>query len=326
VSPQLLILGTFAVVALLIIGPYYLFVVREETADKEMIRQRIRTGRPVTRTQVVTGNLLKEAERFSVIGPLNRALAGNSRFAVKIRDTVHMSGLKITPGQLVFGSLTLGMLVYLLVFLRIERSTIAAIAGLIVMFLPYGVLSFMRTRRINKFEEQFPDAVDLIARALRAGHAFTTGLGMAADELPQPVAGEFKLLFDQQNYGLPLNEALKNLARRVPLIDARFFVTAVLTQREAGGNLAEVLDNLSRVIRERFKIRRQLRVLTAHGGLTGWILAGLPPALAFYMFLTRPEHFRLLVDDPLGVKMVFTAIALQVFGAFLIYKISDIEY
>lgn len=324
-TPALAALITFLVVVLLVVGPYYLFVLRSETADQEMIRRRIRTGGAAVRATAGSG-LFKEAERFSVVGPLNRALAGNSGLATRLRDVIQMSGVTVTPGQVVFGSASLAMLVYLLVFLRTTSSIGGLIFGAVAFFLPYGVLSFLRSRRINKFEEQFPEAVDLIARALRAGHAFTTGLGMAAEEMPQPTAGEFKQLFDQQNYGLPLNDALKDLARRIPLIDARFFVTAVLTQREAGGNLAEVLDNLSRVIRERFKIRRQLRVITAHGRMTGWILAGLPPAMAAYMFISRPEHLKLLIEDPLGVQMLTGAIVLQIIGAFLIYKISDIEY
>lgn len=324
-TPAILALVTFVVVALLVLGPYYLFVVREEAADKAMIRQRIRTGRPVVRAEANVA-LLKDVERLSVVGPLDRVLSGNSRIALKLRDVIQTSGVKVTAGQVVWGSASLALLAYLLIYIRTGSAAVGAIVGVFVLFLPYAILSMLRARQINKFEEQFPEAVDLISRALRAGHAFTTGLGMVAEELPPPVATEFKQLFDQQNYGLPLNDALKDMARRVPLIDARFFVTAVLTQREAGGNLAEVLDNLSKVIRERFKIRRQLRVLTAHGRLTGWVLAGLPPAMALYMFIMRPNHFRLLLEDPLGVKMVFTAIGLQIIGAFLIYKISDVEY
>jgi tight adherence protein B len=203
---------------------------------------------------------------------------------------------------------------------------LGVIVGLATGAAPYTVLRIIRARRLNKFEEQFPEAVDLIARTLRAGHALTTGLKMAADELPQPVAAEFKLLYDQQNYGLPLTDGLHALAQRVPLIDARFFVTAVLTQRDAGGNLAEVLDNLSAVIRERFKIKRQLRVVSAHGRLTGVVLAALPPTLALFLMVRMPEHFKILLEDPAGIRMVIVAVMLQLLGAFLIYKITKVEY
>ncbi len=127
-------------------------------------------------------------------------------------------------------------------------------------------------RRPRKFEEQFPEAIELIARALRAGHALTTGLALVAEELPDPVGGEFRLVYDRQNFGMSMPDALHLFAERVPLLDARFFVTAVLTQRESGGNLAEILDNLGDVIRQRFRVKRQIRVVTAHARLTGWVL------------------------------------------------------
>ena len=177
-----------------------------------------------------------------------------------------------------------------------------------------------------KFEEQFPEAIDLLSRALRAGHAFTTGLSMVAEEMPEPVGTEFRLAYDRQNFGMPLPEALKSLGERVPLLDARFFVTAVLTQREAGGNLAEVLDNLARVIRDRFKVKRQVRVITAHARITGWVLALLPPSLGVALTLLSPEHMGLLWTDPIGIKMVVVAIVLQVVGTLLIRKLVNIEY
>jgi tight adherence protein B len=134
------------------------------------------------------------------------------------------------------------------------------------------------------------------------------------------------VLYEQQNFGLPINDALKTFALRVPLIDARFFVTAVLTQREAGGNLAEVLDNLSAVIRERFKIKRQLRVISAHGRMTGAVLAALPPALGGFLLMNNPEHFGVLLEDPAGIRMLIGATGMQILGAFLIYKITKVDY
>jgi tight adherence protein B len=179
---------------------------------------------------------------------------------------------------------------------------------------------------MRKFEEQFPEAIDLVARALRAGHALPTGLGMVADELKAPVGTEFRILYDEQNFGLTLTDALRNFARRIPVLDARFFVTAVLTQRETGGNLAEVLDNLGAVIRDRFKVKRQVRVLSAHGRITGWVLACLPPALGMATLIINPNHLGSLLGDPLGMKMIYTAIALQIGGTLIIRKLVDIEY
>ena len=191
---------------------------------------------------------------------------------------------------------------------------------------PFMVVRAARTKRLRLFEEQFPEAIELLARALRAGHAFPTGLIMVADEIPAPVGTEFKLVHDRQNFGMPLGDALKGLAERVPVIDARFFVTAVLTQRETGGNLSEVLDNLASVIRDRFKVKRQVRVVTAHGRITGWILAGLPPALAGILCIVSPSHMTTMVTDPLGIQMLVVAGGLQVTGTMIIRKLVNVPY
>jgi hypothetical protein len=150
--------------------------------------------------------------------------------------------------------------------------------------------------------------------------------GSAAEEIPDPVGGEFRILFDQQNYGMSLTEALRAFAHRVPVLDARFFVTAVLTQRETGGNLSEVLDNLAAVIRERFKVKRHVRVVSAHGRITGWVLGFLPPALAIVLYLISPEHVGLLWTDPLGFQMLVAGLILQVVGILIIRRIVDVEY
>jgi tight adherence protein B len=193
-------------------------------------------------------------------------------------------------------------------------------------FIPFSLLQRLRTMRIRKFEEQFPEALDLISRALRAGHAFTTGLEMVAKEMPAPVGEEFQLLFDQQNYGLALPDALKVFAERVPVLDARFFVTAVLIQRESGGNLAEVLDNLAGVIRERFRVKRQMRVASAHGRITGWVLVGLPPVLGLVLMTANREHRELMFGEALGIQMMIGAAVLQGIGTLIIRKIINIPY
>jgi tight adherence protein B len=149
---------------------------------------------------------------------------------------------------------------------------------------------------------------------------------MVADELPQPIGAEFKLLYDQQNYGLPLPQALRNFAERIPLLDTRFFVTAVLTQRDAGGNLSEVLDNLASIIRDRFKLKRQVRVISAHGRITGWVLSALPTSLALFIAFTNPAKYRAFYTDPLGMQMIGFALALQIIGVIIIRKIVQIEY
>jgi tight adherence protein B len=257
---------------------------------------------------------------------LNTVLGSMGRLTAPMQRNMTQAGLSMTVGTLLLSAACLAFAGYLVVRSFIFNSLVAIAAGGLLFFVPFLYVKFKRGQRLAKFEEQFPEAIDLISRALRAGHAFTTGLAMAAEEIPAPVGQEFKLLYDRQNFGMPLPDPLKAFAARIPLIDARFFATAVLTQRETGGNLGEVLDNLASVIRERFKVKRQVRVLTAHGRITGWILAGLPPALAAAMFVMAPGHMDLLTQDPLGVQMIIGALVLQVTGTIIIRKLVNIRY
>jgi len=199
-------------------------------------------------------------------------------------------------------------------------------AGAILgFFMPYAYASHMRQKRFQRFEEKFPEAIDTLARAVRAGHAFTTALEMIANEVSEPVAGEFRQLYEEQKFGLPVRDALINLADRIPLVDIKFFVTAVMLQRETGGNLAEILDNLSYVIRERFKILRQVRVHTAQGRLTMVLLMALPPTIVLIMQTINPGFIRPLFTDPLGHALIVGGITLQTMGYFFIRRIIRIQ-
>ncbi|MFY9562487.1 MAG: type II secretion system F family protein [Terriglobales bacterium] len=197
--------------------------------------------------------------------------------------------------------------------------------GVLGFFLPYAYASHMRAKRFQHFEEKFPEAIDTLARAVRAGHAFTTALEMIANEVSEPVAGEFRQLFEEQKFGLPVRDALLNLADRIPLVDVKFFVTAVMLQRETGGNLAEILDNLSYVIRERFKILRQVRVHTAQGRLTMVLLMALPPTIVVIMLTLNPGFIQPLFTDPLGHVLIAGGIILQTVGYFFIRRIIRIQ-
>jgi tight adherence protein B len=199
------------------------------------------------------------------------------------------------------------------------------VGGVVGSMLPTLFLKRRRSTRLKRFEEQFPEALDLLSRAIRAGHAFQTAMGMCADELPAPVGIEFRKSFDQQNFGLPLKDALNELAERVPILDVKFFVTAVLIQRETGGNLAEILDNLAHVVRERFKILRQVRVHTAHGRFTGYVLLALPAALAAVLAWMNPDHMDLLFKEKMGQMMIMAAIVMQTVGYFWIRQVIKIE-
>ena len=312
--PLLVFGGVFAIVW----GAYYLLVMRQENqmlARLQPKRQR-RANRPA---------VLKPEETMSSVGALNRVL-NRLQLSTPVQRFLSQSGVQINVSVflLMIGCAAVGVFWISLLFTKIVL--VAAVFGALAGAIPYLWVRRKRTKRIRKFEDQFPEAIDLIARALRAGHALPTGLGMVADEFAAPVGTEFRILYDEQNFGLTLPDALRNFAQRVPMLDARFFVTAVLTQREAGGNLAEVLDNLGGVIRDRFKVKRQVAVLSAHGRITGWVLGCLPPALAVATFIINPNHLGGLLNDPLGQRMLVVAIILQVLGVLAIRKLVDIEY
>ena len=227
---------------------------------------------------------------MSSIGAVDALLKRGRSRTERLQILIDQAGLKITVGTLLarFGGARDSCPLCRAACSGCGRAWRSG-RGVLASLIPVNVVKYMRTRRMLKFEEQFPEALDLLGRALRAGHAFTTGIEMVGDRDAGSDRPGVPHLYDQQNYGMPLPDALKLFAERIPVLDARFFVTAVLIQRESGGNLSEVLDNLARVIRERFRVKRQIRVISAHGRLTGWILVCLPPALGLVLFTINPE-------------------------------------
>ena len=267
---------------------------------------------------------LLKSQNLGPLPALDLALGGTARGS-RISAWIEQSGTKASLSAVLLVSFFLGIAAAVGVFV-LTRTLPAVPAGFIAGFgLPFLVLRIKRTRRMRAFEEQFPEALDLIARALKAGHAFATGLKMAADELHEPVGPEFRKTFDEQNFGLALKDALDNLTIRIPLLDVRFFATAVLIQRETGGNLSEILENLAHVVRERFKILRQVRVYTAHGRLTGYVLLALPAVLGIALMFINPEHMNLLFTERMGRLMLMGTVVMQTIGYVWIRKIVTIE-
>ncbi len=310
---------TFVLSLAVTLGLYWALIVRpEDQRSRELARRVERIDQPKDAVTTV-------AAVVPTTSVLDALLASNVSLAAGVQALLVEGGLAWTTTGFVARSLLAAVAGALLVRMT-TGSMVAAVVGLVAVALPYVHVRRARTLRLRAFEEQFPEAIDLIARSLRAGHTFTAGLGIAAEEIPAPVGPEFRRVYDEQNFGMALQDALRAMAHRVPVLDARFFVTAVLTQREAGGNLAEVLDNLSRVMRERFKVKRQIRVVSAHGRITAWVLSMLPPALAAVLFAVSPQFIRVLADDPLGVKMAIGAVALQVAGMVIISKLVQVEY
>jgi tight adherence protein B len=253
-------------------------------------------------------------------------LIARTGVGLSLGKLIEQAGVRTTPSAIMVisavAAVMAGAAAWLLGGQQLSAALGAALAG---GFAPYGWLLHRRSSRMKKFEEQFPEALDLLSRAIRAGHALQTALGMVADDLKEPVGPEFKKTFDQQNFGLPLRDAFNELSERMPLLDVRFFVTAVLIQRDTGGNLAEILDNLAHVVRERFKIRRQVRVHTAHGRFTGYVLLALPAALAMALSVINPEHMNLLFREHMGQMMLLGAIVMQTIGFIWIRQVIKIE-
>lgn len=245
-----------------------------------------------------------------------------------VRDLQHLlTQAEIGWGVGTFVLLTLGgAMAFGMSTLVFTRVWIAALGGAALgATLPYLWVRRRKAKRLEAFEEHLPEAIDLLGRAIRAGHAFSTGLQMVADESPDPIATEFRHVFEEQKFGLALEDSLLGMADRVDLMDVRMFVTAVLIQREVGGNLAEILDKISHTIRERFTIQRQVRVYTAQGRFTGYLLAGLPIGVGFLIYMLNQEYMSILFRETTGRLLISVALVLQVIGFFIIRRIIHIE-
>ena len=312
----------FVLVTGLVMGAFYgLQQLPGYLAARKLDRRLREVSRPLGTDLPNTPSFITEVKK----GPLpaiDRALGGaNSSLATLIEQ----SGVQTTPSAIMLTMVLAALASGIFCMLFVKVPIFWIIAALVGSFLPYIWLRYKRTQRLKKFEEQFPEALDLLSRAIRAGHAFQTAMGMVADEMPAPVGVEFKKAFEQQNFGLPLRDVLDQMAERVPILDVKFFVTAVTIQRETGGNLAEILDNLAHVVRERFKILRQVRVHTAHGRFTGYVLLALPASLAVALTFINPEHMNLLFTEHMGQMMILGAIVMQFAGFLWIKKIIKIE-
>jgi len=263
-------------------------------------------------------------ELLSSVPLLNRYLLRWS-WSTRLHTYLIQAGIKMKPAKIILISAVLGVISYLMASHYDLRFEIPVIIGIAVGAIPFGVVAWMRNRRLRKFEEHFPEALDLLGRAVRAGHAFTTGLEMIAKDSPEPIAGEFRTTFEEQNFGLPLRDAMLNLAERVPLVDVRFFITALLIQKETGGNLAEILDGLAHVIRDRFRIYRDVHTRTAQGRLTAVILIALPVVMFLVLRVVNRDYVQILFDDPLGPTILAVTAGMQIVGSIILWKIINIE-
>ncbi len=320
----LLALLTFLIVGI-VVGIIWMLAGGKD-GQQDVVRRRMESVRKAeSRGEVSLDLKLVRDDLYSNVPQLQRLLM-RLPLASSLQNYINQAGIRMKAGKFVLWTAVAGLGTYVLINLFFPNFGIAGLAiGLAALAVPIAVIAVIRMRRLAKFEERFPEALDLIGRAVRAGHAFTTGLEMVSKESSEPVSGEFRATFEEQNFGLPLRDALLNMAERVPLIDVRFFVTALLVQKETGGNLAELLDELSRLIRERFRIYREVKVRTAQGRLTAGILIALPFFMLMVMRFLNPEYVQVLWTDPIGPYILAAAAGLQIIGSLVIWKIVHIE-
>ncbi|MFL9898096.1 type II secretion system F family protein [Paraburkholderia fungorum] len=315
------VLGFLAIV-LLIEAVYLFWNSRHGTAVKRMDER--------LRALSAGGNVSKE--QLSI---LKQRLLSDSPFVTQLLlrvPRVHaldqqllQSGLRWSVARFAAYTLLCALAGAMLGFLMQAPALLTTVLAGVVGLLPAMILRRKRAKRVLQLERQLPDAADLIARALRAGHSFPAALGMVGEELPDPLGGEFALAFDEINYGVSMNDALLNMVNRVPVDDLRYFVIAVLIQREAGGNLAEILGSISGIIRERLKLLGKVRVLSAEGRLSAWILGVLPFAILGLLSVLNPGYINVFWNDPAGVQLAAVALTMMLFGILWMRKVVRIH-
>ncbi len=311
----IILITAFAVVA---------FFTEPSKADK-LIHARLAS---LDRKRVSSGtdepDIIKEVT-FSTIPAFDKFLR-NNRAAVGLQLLIEQCDLRWTVGRIVFSMLTLICIGALLGNWWIAPGLLGWVPGLALGAIPYLFLLQKRKRRLRRFSELLPEAIDLMSRGLRAGQALPATVETIAQESDEPLRSEFRRAADEQSFGLPFREAIVNLSRRVPVADLQFLVTAILVQKETGGNLAQILDKASHVIRERVRVEGQMRIRTAQGRLTGWILCVLPFAMFILMNFLHPGYGKVLFQDPLGQKLVTYAGIMMVIGVVLIRRIVNVKY
>ena len=316
----LVFLGVFLVAALLIAATGTGASEREKQALSRL-NAVLATGRETVRDELVD---IQKQELLSAIPFLNRLLL-QLEIAPKLRRLLYQAQVTWTPGGVLLMSVCAWILGTYAFYLRTGVFLVSAVLGLLPGAAPFAYLFAKRGKQFSKFEEGLPPALDLMVSGLRAGHSLVSVLGLVSREVPDPIGREFRIAFDEQNYGLELRTALHNLVTRMPLQDLRIVVTAILIQKETGGNLAEVLDKCAHVIRERFRLKREIKTKTAQGRLTGWLLSFLPVVLGLLLYLVNAQGISTLWTNPLGLKMLYASSVMTIIGGLIIRKIVRIR-
>jgi tight adherence protein B len=309
----------------IMVATFVLIAVMTKPSDQErLMSRRMASIRPSpTKTSVTpeTQQLLKatEVSRFSW---LEKILQDYS-FAQKVQKRILQANSSTTVGTLVLSSVILFFVGYAVIWFFTSMVLVDLLVGVVMSSLPWGLLALKRGRRISAFNAALAECIDMMARALRAGHSVVGSIGMLAENAREPAATEFGEVFKQQNLGLPLRDALLQLLDRVPSADLRVLVTAILVQKDTGGNLAEILDRAAFVIRERLRIQGEIQTQTAQGRLTGWILSALPIGMMLLLNVVNPGYSSILFSDPLGRKLIYLSLGMLAIGSFFIRQIVN---
>jgi tight adherence protein B len=269
-------------------------------------------------------DIRKQQEKLSAFPWLNRFLT-RLNLATKSSLFFYQAGVTTSLGALILMSLTGAVVVGYIVYLRTGYGISSILLAAACLPIPLRFIQWKRNKRLAQLEQQLPEALSMMASALRVGHSFVAGLGAVGEESPEPIGGEMRKCFEEQNYGVELRTSLLNLTRRVPVQDFRIFVAAVLIQKESGGNLAEVLEKVVQTARERFRLKKQVGVHTAQGKMTGWVLSALPIIIGLFMYLLNPKGMSVLWTRPIGLKMLYIATGMDFLGAMIIRKIVKIQ-
>jgi len=316
----LVFLGAFAVVALVLVatGTEASQTAKQvhATLDSALATDALEDRGPVVN--------LRKSELHSSIPWLNRKLL-QFELTPRVQSLLYQADLKWTAGVLLTGSSLLFLVPFVIMYWRFDNILIALGVGLFFGATPFLWARHKRAKRLDKFQEGLPEALDLMVSAIRAGHSLVAAMGSVARECADPLGCEFKACFEEQNYGLEMKTALDNLTNRVPLQDLRIVSTAIMIQKESGGNLAEVLDKTSHVIRERFRLKRQVGVHTAQGRMTGWVLTLLPVFLGVAMYFVNPKMMSILWTDPTGIKLLWASLGMLVVGGLIIRNIVNMD-
>jgi tight adherence protein B len=319
-----LILFAVFLAALFVVYALYLLTSRKSDAKRALLNERLAEAiRSSAHSSDLDVQLARE-ELLSEIPWVNRSLI-KLQITGRLKKMIDQADLQITVMRLVLFSATAAALGFLAARMITVSLALMVLFGLVAGAIPFLHVITKRKKRLKKFLQLLPDALDLMARGLSAGHAFTEALHMVATEMPEPIATEFRKTYDEQNLGLSLKLALENLVHRVPLLDLRMCVTAIMIQRETGGNLSELLEKVAYTIRERFRIMEDLKTLTLSSRWSAWLLCALPIFLAIYMSVANPTYMEVMWRDPRGHNLLFVAAVMQILGMLMVQKIMKIK-